>query len=296
MTENTEVAEPPPAITRTGEEEEETVEEFTPEPGATDGADISAAMENLEIAERLPAAIPQAEEEPELDREALYEAIAAEAPKQEAKAKEPPPLFKPEPQEEILDLIYPDWESQGGTTTEGLIEAQAGTPSEESPAPKKRGLFWLGLLGAIVLVGGLTGQGLYFFRSDLAARYPAFKPVLQQFCNLLQCSIRLPANPDLLSIEASSLEADPEQSSLITLNAILRNRAKLPQEYPQLELTLTDTQDQMVARRIFSPQEYAKDADLSRGMPPNEELTVKLYLDLGDISAAGYRVFLFYPR
>ncbi|HUW51614.1 MAG TPA: DUF3426 domain-containing protein, partial [Sulfuricella sp.] len=106
----------------------------------------------------------------------------------------------------------------------------------------------------------------------------------------------LPADPDLLSIEASSLEADPAQANLITLNAILRNRAKLAQEYPQLELTLTDTKDQMIARRIFSPREYAKNADLGRGMPPNEELTVKLYLDLGDLKAAGYRVFLFYPR
>jgi hypothetical protein len=138
-------------------------------------------------------------------------------------------------------------------------------------------------------------QGLYFFRSDLAARHPESKPFLQQFCRALQCSIRLPANPDLLSIETSNLEADPQQANLVALNAILRNRAKLAQEYPQLELTLTDTQDQMIARRIFTPGEYAKGADLNRGMLPNEEMAVKLNLDLGDLKAAGYRVFLFYP-
>ncbi|MGE5027547.1 MAG: DUF3426 domain-containing protein, partial [Betaproteobacteria bacterium] len=118
------------------------------------------------------------------------------------------------------------------------------------------------------------------------------KPLLQQLCG---CSIRLPANPDLLAIETSNLEADPDQANLVVLNAILRNRAKVAQEYPLLELTLTDTQDQMIARRIFPPGEYAKNADLKRGMPPNEEVTVKLRLDLGDLKAAGYRVFLYYP-
>jgi hypothetical protein len=100
----------------------------------------------------------------------------------------------------------------------------------------------------------------------------------------------------LLSIDTSNLEADPQQANLVALNAILRNRAKLAQEYPQLELTLTDTQDKMIARRIFAPGEYAKGADLKRGMAPNEEVTVKLNLDLGDLKAAGYRVFLFYPQ
>lgn len=167
---------------------------------------------------------------------------------------------------------------------------------EIADKPKKRIFFWLWLIGALLLLASLGVQGLYFFRSDLAARHPEFKPFLQQFCGVLQCSIRLPANPDLLSIETSNLEADPQQDSLVALNAILRNRARLAQEYPQLELTLTDTQDRMVARRIFTPGEYAKGADLSRGMAPNEEVTVKLNLDLGDLKAAGYRVFLFYPQ
>ena len=161
---------------------------------------------------------------------------------------------------------------------------------------KKRRFFWLWLIGVLLLLASLGAQGLYFFRSDLAARHPEFKPFLQQFCGVLQCSIRLPANPDLLSIETSNLEADPQQDNLVALNAILRNRAKLAQEYPQLELTLTDTQDRMIARRIFTPGEYAKSADLNRGMAPNEEVTVKLNLDLGDLKAAGYRVFLFYPQ
>jgi len=283
-----EASEEPPVAPQT-EEEPQSAEEMS---------QSEAAEEFLPPYEEAPKAPEQETSTPTEDageelqpaEEMPLQPEAAEAfPSPPEETSEAPPPAAHEPVQDVpLDLIYPDWESPEKTPVEG--------PTEEKGVAKKRRFFWLWLLCSILLLVGLGGQGLYFFRSDLAARHPDLKPLLQRFCDVLQCSIRLPADPDLLSIEASSLEADPAQANLITLNAILRNRAKLAQEYPQLELTLTDTKDQMVARRIFSPRDYAKNADLGRGMPPNEELTVKLYLDLGDLKAAGYRVFLFYPR
>jgi predicted Zn finger-like uncharacterized protein len=201
-----------------------------------------------------------------------------------------PELVAPPPAEPVS--VEPD------TLAPVFVPEQPVAPDtfvEIADEPKKCRFFWLWLIGALLLLVSMGVQGLYFFRSDLAALHPEFKPFLQQFCGVLQCTIRLPANPDFLSIETSNLEADPQRANLITLNAILRNRAKLAQEYPQLELTLTDTQDRMIARRTFTPREYAKGADFNRGMAPNEEVTVKLNLDLGDLKAVGYRVFLFYP-
>lgn len=277
-------------------------EEAKQQPAAVEGLEVPSFeeapgeedfMRPLQVVEELPFESPVEAESsvPEWGEEELSELPAAElslpepdvtAPVEaivvESATPEPvtlPPRFVPEP--------VPEWSDARDAFAE----------SEEEP--KKRSFFWLWLIGILLLLASMGAQGLYVFRSDLAARYPEFKPVLQQLCGALQCSIRLPANPDLLSIETSNLEADPQQANLIALNAILRNRAKFAQEYPQLELTLTDTQDRMLARRIFTPGEYAKGADLKRGMAPNEEVTVKLFLDLGDLKAAGYRVFLFYP-
>lgn len=253
--------------------------------------------------------------EPEDELEAQAEDFTAQETIPPAEAEEPPADEEPEPSpaepvdEALIDAVEPEPRSETEqalpaeveepVTTEAgepAVEALSPVEEEEAEAPKKkRRFFWLWLVGALLLLLGLAGQGLYFFRSELAARQPALKPLLQQFCGVLRCSIRLPADPSLLSIETSDLAADPGQANWVTLNAILRNRAKQAQEYPQLELTLTDTQDKMVARRIFPPEAYAKNADLGRGMPPNEELTVKLHLDLGDLKAAGYRVYLFYP-
>lgn len=268
------------------------------EPEAFEPEDeLDAQVEDFTAEEIIP---PRMEEEPPADEEPEPSLVE---PINEAliDAVEPEPL--PETEEPLPAVVEPVSTEAGESAVElepapaRPVEAISPVEEEEVEAPKeKRRFFWLWLIGAILLLASLGAQGLYFFRSDLAARHPEFKPFLQQFCSVLQCSIRLPANPDLLSIETSNLEANPQQANLVALNAILRNRAKLAQEYPQLELTLTDTQDRMIARRIFAPREYAKGADLNRGMAPNEEVTVKLYLDLGDLKAAGYRVFLFYPQ
>ncbi len=238
---------------------------------------------------------------PEWDEGALPEPpAAAEFPLPESVV---PPTAEPDTTEPVVPPpAEPDTAEPVALAPRSVPETVSKKPVardiffEIAEEPKKRRFFWLWLIGALLLLVSLGVQGLYFFRSDLAALHPEFKPVLQQLCDVLQCSIRLPANPDLLSIETSNLEADPQQANLVAVNAILRNRAKFAQEYPQLELTLTDTQDRMIARRIFAPGEYAKGANLKRGMAPSGEVTVKLYLDLGDLNAAGYRVFLFYPQ
>jgi hypothetical protein len=112
---------------------------------------------------------------------------------------------------------------------------------------------------------------------------------------LLHCSISLPRNADLLKIESSDLEADTEFPSRVTLVSVLSNRASYRQTYPLLELTLTNHADQAVARRVFSPSEYlAAGGDLKRGMPANGEVSVRLNLDLGELNAVGYRLYVYY--
>jgi hypothetical protein len=73
---------------------------------------------------------------------------------------------------------------------------------------------------------------------------------------LLDCEVRLPRRPELLSIESSDLQADPRRESLIVLNAVIRNRAAVLQELPALELTLTDPDERPLVRRVLRPEEY----------------------------------------
>ena len=151
-------------------------------------------------------------------------------------------------------------------------------------------------LGAAFLVVVLLLQVAYFLRVEIAARLPGIKPAMIHACTVFKCTISLPRKAELLNIESSELEADPTQASIITLHALLRSRAPYALAYPHIELTLTDIQDNAIARRNFGPIDYLVPGENEqRGFPANREASIKLHLDTTDLKPAGYRLFLFYP-
>lgn len=167
---------------------------------------------------------------------------------------------------------------------------------EFKPAPRFRhsGL-WLGLSLLLLMIG--VFQAAFIFRTELMVIYPPLKPVYQLVCKRLACEIGLPRLRDQLNIEASDLRTvDPQRPNLVQLTALVRNRARVPVEYPAFELTLTNAQQQVVARRVFFPGDYLDDtAQTSVGLAGRRELAVNMYLDTGPLRAAGYRIYLFYP-
>jgi len=168
-------------------------------------------------------------------------------------------------------------------------------PEQESspPAARHRAAAWL--LGLLLLLL-LIAQAAYFFRSELALRLPALKPVLVQVCELLSCTIELPHDADLLSIDSSELEADAKQPNAFTLHVLLHNHAAHAQALPSLELTLTDTQDQVIARRIFHPADYLPGlAEKIDALAAKRELALALHLETAELRPTGYRLLLFYP-
>lgn len=163
------------------------------------------------------------------------------------------------------------------------------------PLPQPRKWPWWLAIGVFTLL--LLAQILFFYRVEISAQLPGLKPVLNSYCGVLHCTIPLPKKADLMSIESSDLEADPLQTNVITLSALLHNRAGHVQAYPSLELSLTDLQDKIVARRIFVPAEYLKAGeDEKLGLAANREMTVRLRLDTTDLKPSGYKLFLFYPQ
>lgn len=165
----------------------------------------------------------------------------------------------------------------------------------DSSHPRKRS--WLWPIITIPLLLLLLAQATYLFRIDLAARLPSLKPVLIRYCQILKCSVPLPQKPNLMSIESSELKDDPAHRNQIMLIALLRNLATYTQALPDLELTLTDSQDNALARKILSPQDYLTEPEyLTAGLPANQELNIKLHLDTADLKPVGYRLVLFYSN
>jgi predicted Zn finger-like uncharacterized protein len=168
---------------------------------------------------------------------------------------------------------------------------------EEVAKPVRKRRTWPWVMGSLLLLLVFLAQVLYLLRVELAAELPGVKPVLTGYCDLLKCSIPLPQKAELMSIESSDLEADPIQSNIITLSATLHNRAPYVQAYPSLELSLTDIQEKVIARRTFAPAKYLNAReDETSGLASTREISVKLRFDTTDLKPAGYKLYLFYPK
>jgi predicted Zn finger-like uncharacterized protein len=158
--------------------------------------------------------------------------------------------------------------------------------------PRSR-LWWL---GSTLLLLVLAAQAAYQYRGDLALLVPGAKPMIQKLCAELNCDLPLPRRTEFMSIESSDLRADGANPSVMVMSAALRNRAAFAQALPALELTLTDAQDQVVARRVLMPQDYApRGTRLDSGFAAGSELPAKVFIDAGTLKATGYRLYLFYP-
>lgn len=173
--------------------------------------------------------------------------------------------------------------------SEGVMAAPVSLPAEK---PTR----WPFILVALLLVLALVGQVIFYFRSEIATMMPSLRPMLVSASEALGSKLPLPRHVELISIEVSDLQNDPERGNLLVLNATLRNRAAYAQAYPSLELSLTDTQDAAVARRVFSPTEYLSPKTAAdQPFPANSDLAVRVWIEARDIAAAGYRLYVFYP-
>ena len=151
------------------------------------------------------------------------------------------------------------------------------------------------LLLCLLLIALAALQSIYFLRTKIAAEYPQFKPYLVPACAYLQCSIDLPKNLALFAIDDSDMHESEDYDKVINFSSLLINNANYTQTYPNIELTLTDTDDQPVVRRLIKPSEYLKaNANLTAGMASKDEMRVKFSINVADLSVAGYRMLLAY--
>ena len=162
----------------------------------------------------------------------------------------------------------------------------------EPPKPPSRA--WS--FGVALLILVLAAEAVYGWRGPLAQRYPALRPTLESVCARLDCSVPWSREEALLKLEDSELLEVPGKPSEIALGARIRNLASVSQEYPHLELTLTDLTGQAALRRVLRPTDY-----LGRPLAPGEviapgvEVALQLRLETPRLKATGYELLLFYP-
>ncbi len=241
--------------------------------------------------------------------EALEDLPASQPGTQELSIPEPPEAVEPdavEPDAVELDAVEPVADEPGAEPLTGAepevaeADATAATTGEdlsssfpEQPPPPRR---WPWVVGSIVALIAIVLQAALTFRVELAVLWPEGKPALVALCEIADCEVDLPAKVGLVGIEASDLHPDSEHKGRLVLAATLKNRAPFAQQFPHMELTLTDTADQAIARKVLAPADYLPSATpVAKGMQPNADVMVAIGIDSGEMTASGYRLYLFYP-
>jgi predicted Zn finger-like uncharacterized protein len=180
----------------------------------------------------------------------------------------------------------PSWERPSESTPEPHPSDAGAT----LPSSHRVNAAW-GVLSALLALA-LVWQWLMWQRHWLAAQEPALKPVMQALCAPWGCEVGWPREPDAVLIESSSFNEDPDGGFILQLR--MKNTQHHAVATPALELNLTDMQDQVVVRRVFSPQELA----VRDNIPALRDVRATLSFELDDATAeriVGFRAFIFYP-
>jgi predicted Zn finger-like uncharacterized protein len=205
------------------------------------------------------------------------------APPQAAPRKSPPP-----PAAAPTEAIGPA--SEEGSTDLGEPPAFV-RRAERAARWRRPGV--RALLGGLAALGtlGLLGQVAIEYRHETAARWPVARPALETACEALGCRIEAPRAIEALAVESSGL-LRIEGTALYRLSVVLRNRSNLVLALPALDLTLTDSQGSVMARRVIQPLEMGAQRAT---MAPMAELPLQATLSAADRPISGYTIEIFYP-
>lgn len=162
------------------------------------------------------------------------------------------------------------------------------------------------LLGSLLLVllAALAGQWAVRQKDVLAAQEPRLAPLLHALCRPIGCEIRPLRRIESVLIESANFSKSGPNAYRLAF--VLKNTGAAVVEIPALEVTLTDSRDQTLVRRVLLPAQFGATANT---LQARSELAGAVTLKLADTGnpagaapskaeafpVAGYRMLAFYP-
>ena len=160
---------------------------------------------------------------------------------------------------------------------------------------KKRSRFsqFLWSIGTLLLLAFLGLQGIYRYSEEITAWWPPAEELVNTTCELLSCPVKAPIKKPALTIETGVPEKLENSADQYTQNMTITNNSPDLQIWPALVMELTDSDNKVLLRRTFQPEEYLpEEAGTAKGLAPTSAITFKMTFEFTHNSAVKSRVFL----
>lgn len=162
---------------------------------------------------------------------------------------------------------------------------------------QRKGVRIVLVLLAVIAVLLLILQVIRHERDGIAARQPNLRPALAALCQYTGCELAALRQIGDIVIEGAAFAREKSGGNDYRLSFTLRNGATVPLAMPAVELSLLDTQERAVVRRVLLPADYG--APMVLQARADRAASLPLTLSASEAAAlppiAGYRVEAFYP-
>ncbi len=211
-----------------------------------------------------------------------------------------------DPVRELAESEEPRHKPTTSASPQALHTEPSSPPPEDVPAhsfmhkarpPSRWTQTWVRVTLSFAVLGlgaALLLQVVIQERDRMVAVEPLAKRYLDPLCEILDCKIEPLRQIESVVIDGSSFTK--VRADVYRLSVTLKNVAQTPVATPDLELTLTDMQDQAVVRRVFAAADFSKQRlAMDAGAEVLVSLPVAVKLNAGNERVSGYRLLSFYP-
>jgi hypothetical protein len=150
--------------------------------------------------------------------------------------------------------------------------------------------------GCLALAICLLAQLLIYYQ-DYFLRHAQWRPLIASVCSALACELPAARNAAALRSVFLSVDPHPEYQNMLTAKFRVQNTAMYPQAFPSVELSFSNTDNELIAERRFYPGHYLALAQFSErviaaGAEIDGTLTIR---DPGD-DAVNYKLGFVYEN
>lgn len=133
-----------------------------------------------------------------------------------------------------------------------------------------RNMLWT--FGSIALVIFLLGQITYWSKVELLPQ-----GWIDKACNLFGCNTSIKRDISAIKMLNRNIYTHPNVEDALMITTTIVNESEITQPFPKLQVALMDVQGEVIAIRLFTPEQYlVNKALLDTLMPPDKPVGARL--------------------